>query len=358
MLQTLTQKLSGLSIYVKLALAVLAYQAVFITCLEAFVYSKHNEIVSILAQNETNATNGTNATIETYANARSMPVYHVLFIIAQFFQLGIYVDAIYNQNTIQIIALTLFEFGILIYSVIQVFQSAQILKNISISKQITILPYEITIIVLISILATGFAYLAYKLYQEFGWSIYKKIGADMAMRDRYKMYQIFIMLLKFDLFFFVGLSAQILVLVIFISNGQADQIAGHIVMSSVISTSMLMAAFLGVKKENKLMMYLFMVGCVGTEVYFTIKLVDISKQPQKYSGTRIFATFFVCICMILGVVTLIISALCLRNFDKGLKYHLSRDCNNENETGDQFPPGNNGFNLESVRGTIKRWSID
>lgn len=350
MLQTLSQKLSGLSFYAKLALAISAYQAVFITCLEAFVYSKHTEIVSILAQNETELPD------ETYANARSIPVYHVLFILAQFFQLGIYVDAIHNQNTIQIIALTLFEFGILIYSVIQVFQSAQILKNIT--EQITILPYEITIIVLISILATGFAYIAYKLYQEFGWSIYKKIGADMAMRDRYKMYQIFIMLLKFDLFFFVDLSAQILVLVIFINNGQADQIAEHIIMSSVISTTMLMAAFLGVKKENKLMMYLFMVGCVGTEVYFTIKLVDISAHPDKYSGTRIFATFFVCICMLLGVVTLVISALCLRNFDKGLKYHLSRDCNSETETGDQFPPGNNGFNLESVRGTIKRWSID
>ncbi|CAG8617619.1 5995_t:CDS:2 [Paraglomus brasilianum] len=321
MLQTLTQKLSGLSYYAKLALALSAYQAIFIACLEAFVFSKHLEIVSILTPNA-NATQYGDESKEEYANARSISVYHVLFIVAQFFQLGIYIDAIHNQNTIQIIALMLFEFGILIYSVIQVYQSVQILKTVA--EQINILPYEITIIVLIFILANGFAYLAYKLYQEFGWSIYKKIGADMAMR----------------------------------AEGQATQIAEHIVMSSVISTSMLMAAFLGVKKENKALMYLFMVGCVGTEVYFTIKLVDISTQPQKYLGTRIFATFFVCICMILGAVTLVISALCLRNFNKGLKYHLSRDCNNENEAGDQFPPGNNGFNLESVRGTIKRWSID
>jgi len=60
----------------------------------------------------------------------------------------------------------------------------QILKTVA--EQINILPYEITIIVLIFILANGFAYLAYKLYQEFGWSIYKKIGADMAMRGKYK----------------------------------------------------------------------------------------------------------------------------------------------------------------------------
>jgi len=62
------------------------------------------------------------------------------------------------------------------------------------------------------------------------------------------------MLLKFDLFFFVGLSVQILVLVIFIAKGQADQsqqIAEHIIMSSVISTSMLMAAFLGVCNEQQ-----------------------------------------------------------------------------------------------------------
>jgi hypothetical protein len=44
------------------------------------------------------------------------------------------------------------------------------------------IPYEICIIIVMFISSISFAYLAYKLYQEFGWSIYKKIGADMAMR--------------------------------------------------------------------------------------------------------------------------------------------------------------------------------
>lgn len=43
-------------------------------------------------------------------------------------------------------------------------------------------PYEIAIIIIMVISSMSFAYLAYKLYQEFGWTIYKKIGADMAMR--------------------------------------------------------------------------------------------------------------------------------------------------------------------------------
>ena len=43
-------------------------------------------------------------------------------------------------------------------------------------------PYEIAIIVVMFVATISFTYLSYKLYQEFGWTIYKKIGADMEMR--------------------------------------------------------------------------------------------------------------------------------------------------------------------------------
>ena len=53
------------------------------------------------------------------------------------------------------------------------------------------------------------AILSFKLYQQFGWNIYKKIGADIAMQKIYRTMLIFVMLLKLDLFFVLLLSIEV-----------------------------------------------------------------------------------------------------------------------------------------------------
>lgn len=45
---------------------------------------------------------------------------------------------------------------------------------------------EITQICIMIVSVIIFIFLAYKLYLEFGWHIYKKIGADLAMRGMSK----------------------------------------------------------------------------------------------------------------------------------------------------------------------------
>lgn len=46
-----------------------------------------------------------------------------------------------------------------------------------------------------------------------GWSVFRKIGADLNLRRMYTLYQAFVCLLKFDAFFLVGFSIQFLILV-------------------------------------------------------------------------------------------------------------------------------------------------
>lgn len=106
----------------------------------------------------------------------------------------------YNKNTIQIIAIVVFNCAMVAYAGLQMKQAEEILvrtPNDSLPNAILDLfyankdnptpyhasmPYEIAVLVLMAIFAAVFAFIAYKLYKEFGWSIYKKIGADLAMR--------------------------------------------------------------------------------------------------------------------------------------------------------------------------------
>jgi hypothetical protein len=187
------------------------------------------------------------------------------------------------------------------------------------------------------------------------------------------MYQIFIMMLKFDFFFFLGFSVQYLALLILTSEssltpedskaGIMKQLVEHIVLSCAVTIAMLLLAFWGVSKlhyfdcddtlliilqlirEKKNYIYGFIIGSFASMAYFIYMLVEISQHPQNYQGTKIFLTFFckaiyntavfnglisfdflnpfilVCVDMVLIIATVPISIICLRNFGLGLMNH-------------------------------------
>jgi hypothetical protein len=53
------------------------------------------------------------------------------------------------------------------------------------------------------------AVISFSLYKQFGWNIYKKIGADVNMQKIYKTMLVFVMLLKLDLFFVLLVSIEV-----------------------------------------------------------------------------------------------------------------------------------------------------
>ncbi|GAB5590660.1 hypothetical protein Unana1_05560 [Umbelopsis nana] len=312
---------------------------------------------------------GADVITNAYANAQSLSVYFILFIIAQLFTVALVVDAIYQKNTIQLIALCLFEFGTGAYSVIQYHQSMTLFSGDETAIMVASLQgaynagrwAEITVIVLMVLGVITFTFLAYKLYLEFGWHIYKKIGADLSMRDRYKMYQIFIMMLKFDFFFFLGFSVQYLALLILTSesslttpdakSGIVKQLIEHIVLSCVVTIAMLLLAFWGLVREKKQYIYGFIIGSFASMAYFIYMLVEISQHPQNYQGTKIFLTFFLCVDMVLIIATVPVSIICLRNFGMGLMNHISHTNSTANSTHSMTPIGQEKHNN-------RRWSIE
>lgn len=67
----------------------------------------------------------------------------------------------------------------------------------------------ITIPIVVSVAQIAYVALGWRIYREFGWQIFKLLGADRAMKRTYAQYQIFQCFMRFDVFFWLGFSVQV-----------------------------------------------------------------------------------------------------------------------------------------------------
>jgi hypothetical protein len=106
----------------------------------------------------------------------------------------------------------------------------------------------------------------------------------------YRDHQLFLMLLKLDVFFFVAFSLQLVVLVLDPSDIEFTLTIAAIPLSVII----LMLAVYALHKEKKSWMITFICGLGVGIGYFAFKLFRFYQpsQAHKYEGSRKFLTFF------------------------------------------------------------------
>ena len=105
----------------------------------------------------------------------------------------------------------------------------------------------------------------------------------------FRVYQIFLLLLKLDFFFVFGFSLQFLVLVI---RTDDPEFALTIVALPIMIAILALAVY-GVRREDKWIMWSFMCGAVLAMAYFFFKLVRIwSVDRAEYRDTRRYLTLF------------------------------------------------------------------
>lgn len=75
-----------------------------------------------------------------------------------------------------------------------------------------LLPFFIAVPCVIAVAQIIYIACAIHLYRIFGWDIYQKLGASTVVKDYFLSYQIFVVLLTYDWFFFGGFTVQLLIL--------------------------------------------------------------------------------------------------------------------------------------------------
>ncbi|KOS46161.1 hypothetical protein ACN38_g2892 [Penicillium nordicum] len=248
-----------------------------------------------------------------------------LYIFALLYELALSYDALRRRNTIQLVGLCICNQGLFAFGILQMREindTIATLADKSLSDHLQEL-YKIELILVPVFLGTGtlcMSFFTWKLRAEFSWSIYKNISADLQMKRRYFVYQVYIALLKFDFFFVFGSQLQIL-LVVFQAQDM-DFILNATVIPITIMTLVLSAQFCKREKTKSLiLMMFFMLLIIGFLVLILIR-IHSSAESTDFSSFRVSLTLFAAVSALLMVLTVINSVLCIMNFNKGLKNHV------------------------------------
>ncbi|KAJ3725975.1 hypothetical protein C8R42DRAFT_761664 [Lentinula raphanica] len=255
----------------------------------------------------------------TTSGYKTLPCYLALFALAEIFELFMAADALRLRNIIQLFGILLFHLALIVSAALQVHQTRDALINgsncdVPGSLWRKIEPFLIVTPCVIAASWLIMMFFIKQLYGEFGWAIFHIVGANPKSKTMYQYYQVEICLLKFDFFFFTGVTMQLLIVVL--SKNSAE--FGITIAAIPIVLGLLMGAALAVQREIKWLMSISLILLKQTsQVYKLVRFYEPSSRDQ-YNTTRATLTVFTIVAFLLLFGTFVVGLRCFSDFDRGL----------------------------------------
>ncbi|KAJ3146689.1 hypothetical protein HDU86_008433 [Geranomyces michiganensis] len=312
-------------------------------------------------------------------------VYFALFILALLFQAVLTAEAYVHKNTMQTLAVGIFNIACFGYSIVQVQQMqpltrcniewmdaiksgysrnklqdawadatadhkecegtiprgfnqakssrnkvtmAQLLDMANVSDDPVIVARTVSyaIIGVLFVTSSLSCFLAYKVYREYGWDIYQSQGASLLKKRLLRHVHLFVLLLKVNLYFSVGIFVQMLVAMIPAAikpesfGAQKWYWIPPLVLMGIVAATYYVCGWYAIKHAHRPAMYAFFGLLVGNivAVIFVIVASETALQ-ERLKITEIWLKSFATVQLLLNIMTIINAVMCLKGFDTGLR---------------------------------------
>ncbi|OJA21604.1 hypothetical protein AZE42_01658 [Rhizopogon vesiculosus] len=265
---------------------------------------------------------------------KTLPCYLALFILAEIFEFVMAFDALRLRNIIQLMGIFLFHGALIVSSALQVHETKVAIYGCPtcVSDYVQLWNYvQHFLIVAPCVIAASWFFLMFwfrELYSEFGWVIFHVVGANPKLKSMYQYYQIFICLLKFDFFCFVGVTMQLLIVVLNSSSAEF----GVTIAAIPVVLFLLAGCAYAVRNEIKWLMTLSLTLMVAAMTY-SLSVQTRALLRAFVRGTICFNSrdvdrlqlYLAVVAFLLLLTTFAIGIKCFRDFDKGLYESKTHD---------------------------------
>ncbi|ORX55024.1 hypothetical protein DM01DRAFT_1407075 [Hesseltinella vesiculosa] len=314
----------------KLYITVAVLQCIFIVTIQLIICTQNTVQASMLPQSTGGefSTASSSTTIAEQASDRLGRIKweNIAFVGFQVWFVGMVFDATIYQNTAEILALSVMNVICSILAALEVVDGNKwltLLQNttydtfpLNMAKKL-----EISLSVVVLGFALVLAYLSYQMSRQFGWNIYKKIGADIQIQRMYRLFQFFVLSLKVDIF--TGFLVSIFYLIQFALKQGIMWESGIQLVVTILMLPMLYFARTAGSTESIGRMVTFLTFECIVLVHYVLILTQ-TLEPGNYWYTWIVLVF---VGIATDVITIGLGVMCMRNFDKGLQPFVQRGRN-------------------------------
>ncbi|KAJ5156088.1 hypothetical protein N7492_008891 [Penicillium capsulatum] len=157
---------------------------------------------------------------------------------------------------------------------------------------------------------------AYYLHRQYSWAIYKCVNGSRETRIRYLAYEIYLVLLKLDFYFLIAFIIQYNLIDVHFEEPESSLTWALIPAALIV----MILSIYSVRRERIWFMIPIIICYIGLIAYLLSRIVILNGHTFRANTTgKGLMMLFAIVALVLTTGALIVSVICMLNFNRGLK---------------------------------------